>query len=285
MIKYKGISLSVHPFFVIIMLASIMTGHFLELLTLFIIVFIHELGHVIAARGFGVTVRSIQMLPFGGVAVMEDTGYLTAGREMIISLAGPLQNVLLIGISWILHLLGLWDGPFLFYFIEANLLIALFNLLPILPLDGGKLVQSLCSIVLPYHAALLWSLRISLMFSVLVLIYSVLPLLLAQGILQFNLLLVGTFLLYSNWVDYRNIRYRFLRFLMNRDRAFARHLINGTIVQPIVTDKAKPLDNILRLFKREKYHFIYVMNPQGNIVAVIPEQRIISAFLRGKPGA
>lgn len=266
------------------MLASIMTGHFLELLTLFIIVFIHELGHVIAARGFGVTVRSIQMLPFGGVAVMEDTGYLTAGREMIISLAGPLQNVLLIGISWILHLLGLWDGPFLFYFIEANLLIALFNLLPILPLDGGKIVQSLCSIVLPYHATLLWSLRISLMFSVLVLIYSVMPLLLAQGILQFNLLLVGTFLLYSNWVDYRNIRYRFLRFLMNRDRAFARHLINGTIVQPIVTDKAKPLDNILRLFKREKYHFIYVMNPQGNIVAVIPEQRIISAFLRGKPG-
>lgn len=285
MIKFRGVSISFHPFFVIIMLTSIMTGHFLELITLFLIVFIHELGHVVAARGFGVTVHSIQMLPFGGVAVMEDTGYLSAFREIVIALAGPFQNILLIVISWVLHMFGLWDGPFLLYFIEANLLIALFNLLPILPLDGGKISQSLCSIVLPYHATLLWSIRISLLFSFLVIVYSILPLLLTQGILQFNLLLVGLFLLYSNWMDYRNIPYRFLRFLMSREQAFTRHLINGSIIQPIMTDKAKPLDNILRLFKREKYHFIYVMNHLGNIEAVVPEQRVISAYLRGKPGA
>ncbi|CAM4438204.1 M50 family metallopeptidase [Paenibacillus phoenicis] len=285
MIKWRGIAISFHPFFVIIMLMSVLTGHFLELLALFTIVFVHEMGHVFAARMYDIKVLSVQMLPFGGVAVMEDAGDLTAGREMVIALAGPLQNLLLIGASLLLHAVGIWDGPFLSYFIQSNLLIALFNLLPILPLDGGKISQALCSLVMPYYATLLWSYRISLLSSALLVAYSFLPLLLGLGGMQLNLLLIGLFLLYSNLTDYRNIPYRFIRFLVNRDRSFSRHLLSGTLAQPIVAEKTKPLDHILRLFKREKYHFIYVMNQQGNIVAVVPEQRVISSFLQGGSGA
>jgi stage IV sporulation protein FB len=285
LIKWRGIAISFHPFFVIIMLMSVLTGHFLELLALFTIVFVHEMGHVFAARMYDIKVLSVQMLPFGGVAVMEDAGNLTAGREIVIALAGPLQNLMLIGASLLLHAIGIWDGPFLSYFIQSNLLIALFNLLPILPLDGGKISQALCSLVMPYYATLLWSYRISLLFSVLLVAYSFLPLWLGLGGMQLNLLLIGLFLLYSNLMDYRNIPYRFIRFLVNRDRSFSRHLLNGTLAQPIVAEKTKPLDHILRLFKREKYHFIYVMNQQGNIVAVVPEQRVISSFLQGGSGA
>lgn len=276
--------ISVHPFFVIIMLASVLTGHFLELIALFAIVFIHELGHVFAARCFGVNVLSIQMLPFGGVAEMEDTSHLTVRREIAIALAGPLQNVILIGISLLLKVCGLWEGAFFIYFIHSNLLIALFNLLPILPLDGGKVWQSLCSTVLPFHLTLVYSLRISLLFSVLVILYAVVPYMFGQGMPNLNLLLVGIFLFYSNWMDYRNIMYRFMRFLVNREQVYVRHWMNGGLAQPIVTNKSQPLEQILRLFRRQKYHFVYVMNQQGDIVAVLPEQRIISSFLRGKPG-
>lgn len=285
MIRWGGMTISFHPLFVLIMLASVFTGHFLELLALFAIVFVHELGHVACARMFGIRVLSVQMLPFGGVAVMDDTGTLNAGKEIAIALAGPAQNVLLIGISWLLHASGIWEGPFFSYFVECNMLIALFNLLPILPLDGGKVCQALCGMALPFHATLVWSLRISLVFSLLVMVYATIPLVFGFGALQFNLLLIGMFLSYSNWTDYRNLHYRFLRFLMNRDSSFARHLLNGSLAQPIVADKSKPLDGLLRLFRREKYHFIYIMNPQGNIVAVVPEQRVISSFLRGDPGA
>ncbi|GGF88544.1 M50 family metallopeptidase [Paenibacillus aceti] len=285
MIKWSGIKISVHPFFVIIMLASVLTGHFLELIALFAIVFIHELGHVFAARCFDVNVLSIQMLPFGGVAEMEDTSHLTVRREIAIALAGPLQNVILIGISLLLKVCGLWEGAFFIYFIHSNLLIALFNLLPILPLDGGKVWQSLCSTILPFHLTLVYSLRISLLFSVLVILYAVVPYMFGQGMPNLNLLLVGIFLFYSNWMDYRNIMYRFMRFLVNREQVYVRHWMNGGLAQPIVTNKSQPLEQILRLFRRQKYHFVYVMNQQGDIVAVLPEQRIISSFLRGKPGA
>lgn len=285
MIRWGGIAISFHPFFVLVMLASVITGHFLELLTLFAIVFIHEWGHIAAAKWFGVQVNSVQMLPFGGVAVMEDTAYLNAGREMVIALAGPLQNGLLIGCAWLLHVTGLWDGPFYEYFVQGNILIALFNLLPVLPLDGGKIFQSICSIAFPYHLALVWSLRISLLFSLLLIGYALFPLLLPGGALQLNLLMIGLFLLYSNYVDYRNIPYRFLRFLMNRERSLPRHLLHGSLAQPIVADKEQPLEHILRLFKREKYHFIYVMNRQGQIIAVVPEQKVIYSFFKRGPVA
>ncbi|GIO39879.1 stage IV sporulation protein FB [Paenibacillus antibioticophila] len=284
MIRWGGISFSFHPLFVLVMLTSVFTGHFLELLALFAIVFVHELGHVAAARLFGLSVVSVQLLPFGGVAVIEEHGDLSSSREIVIALAGPLQNLLLIMISTTFHVMGLWDGAFFFYFIQCNLLIALFNLLPILPLDGGKLVQAVCAMCLPYHTTLVWTLRISLVFSSLMVLYAMMPLLLGKGGPQLNLLMIGGFLLYSNYTDYRNIPYRFLRFLMGREAAFTRHLLQGSLAYPIIAEHSKPLDQILRLLRREKYHFVYIMNSRGKIFSVIPEQRIISSYLRGDPG-
>lgn len=277
LIRILGIQLSLHPLFVLIMLLSVITGQFLELLTLFTIVFIHEMGHVIAALLNGVTVKSVQLLPFGGVAVIEDHGRLTAGREIIIALAGPLQNGIMIVMALLLQHAGGGNSAFLAYFIQANAIIALFNLLPVLPLDGGKILQAALSMLVPYYYTLLWSGRVSITASVLVICYALLPLMTGGG-LRLNLLMIGAFLLYSNVTDQRNLPYRFVAFLMNREAAYERHLRSGSAARPIVAFSAKPLDDILRLFKRNQYHFIYVMNDDKNVVAVVPEQRLISSY-------
>lgn len=283
LIRLAGIQFSIHPLFVIVMLASVLTGRFLELIALFGIVFVHELGHVAAARWLGIPVISVMMLPFGGHALLEDRGDFTARKELIIAMAGPLQNMILVAFTVLLQQTGVWSGSFPVYFIECNILIALFNLLPILPLDGGRICQALCSLTMPFHSTLVWCSRLSVLFSVMVIGYAVMPWL-AGGALQLNLLLIGGFLLYSNVTDYRNVHFRFLRFLMNRDKSFSHHLIQGSLVQPIIAETAKPLDRILRLLRREKYHFIYVMNHDGQIVAVVPEQKIITSYLTGGSG-
>ncbi len=271
-----------HPVFVLLMMLSVATGQFVELITLFVIVFIHELGHATAAALLGIQVKSIQMLPFGGVAVIEDRGDLTAGKEILISLAGPLQNVLMIGAAAAMQSLGWWDGEFLTYFIQANTIIALFNLLPILPLDGGKIAQALVSLFLPYHKTLIITYRISIVASMFMIGIALFPLFIDQGKIELNILLMGCFLLYSGIVDYRNIPYRFVRFLVNRDKLFTYHVSAGSLAQPIISMPAKPLDAILRLFKREKYHMVYVMNAQGKIIGVLPEQRIIESYFEKK---
>lgn len=280
LIRLWGVRISFHPFFVIIMMASLLTGNFIELITLFAIVFIHECGHAAAAALLGCRVLSIQMLPFGGVAVIEDAGNITARREIIIALAGPFQNMLMVGVVLLLKYGNLGDPLFLDYIIQGNLLIALFNLLPVLPLDGGKIVQALVSLAAPYYTTLMWTYRISILCSAGVILVAIGRWFTGDYGLPLNILLVGIFLFYSNVTDYRNIPYRFIRFLMNRENAFTRHAATGSLAQPIISFPAKPLETILRLLKRERYHMIYVMNRQGRIMAVLPEQRIIGSYFK-----
>ncbi|MNP43387.1 hypothetical protein D3C76_1372040 [compost metagenome] len=65
---------------------------------------------------------------------------------------------------------------------------------------------------------------------------------------------------------------------MNREPIYARHARVSSVAQPIITDASKHLEHVLRLFKREKYHLIYVMDKSGKVIAVIPEQRLISVY-------
>jgi stage IV sporulation protein FB len=278
LINIRGVTLALHPLFVLIMLASVFTGHFIELITLFAIVLIHELGHAAAAALLGVRVVSIQLLPFGGVAEVEDRGCLPAWKDIIIALAGPLQNGLMILALLFLESFYWVNNDFAAYAIHSNVIIALFNLLPVLPLDGGKIVQALLSLRLPYHLTLLWTLRTSILFSALFCVYAALPLWLNTGGLQLNMMVVGIFLLYSNLVDYRNIPYRFVRFLLGRDALFYQQAAQGNFAVPIFSLPVKHLDSILRLFRRDRYHIIYVMNERGKIIAVLPEQRIIRSY-------
>ncbi|OAB46659.1 M50 family metallopeptidase [Paenibacillus glacialis] len=278
MINIRGVTLSLHPLFVIVMLMSILTGSFIELITLFVIVLIHEMGHMSAAVVMGIKVRSVQLLPFGGVVSIEDHGKLTAWKEIIIALAGPLQNGIMMVIGMTFMAVGWGNIEFISYIVHGNMVIAVFNLLPILPLDGGKILQSLASRYYPYHFTLLWSSRVSIVTSMVVILFSLLPLIKGEGIIQLNILMIGIFLFYSNLIDYRNLPYRFMRFLMNRDSIHIKYSAKGTNAHPIIVDAAKHLENILRLFKREKYHLIYIMDKNGKIIVVLPEQRLISAY-------
>ncbi|AUS28128.1 Zn-dependent protease [Paenibacillus polymyxa] len=265
------------------MLTSVLTGHFIEIMTLFTLVFIHELGHATAASLLGARLLSIQMLPFGGVAVIEDQGKLNAWKEIVIALAGPLQNgIMIIILLWLRHVSGL-EHDYVNYIIQGNAVIALFNLLPILPLDGGKILQSLISLFFSYHRTLVWTFRASIVTSLLFCLYGISPLLRQDEPLHLNLLAVGIFLLYSNIVDYRNIPYRFIRFLLGRDELFYREAAKGSIALPIVSLPVKHLEPVLRLFRRDRYHMVYVMNEQGRIVAVLPEQRLIRSYFAARP--
>ncbi|HTG69194.1 MAG TPA: M50 family metallopeptidase [Candidatus Udaeobacter sp.] len=279
MIRWKGILWSVHPLFVIIMLGSVMTGYFAELFTLFLLVLVHELGHVIVALGFGWTVREVKLLPFGGVVEVEEAGGVPAKEEAIVAIAGPLQNVWMGLAAWICGQLGLWDLEWAEYVWKANLMIGLFNLLPIHPLDGGKLLQAALSYTVNYYKMLIWSARISLLFSVLMIVCSLLPLLVYKDGVQLNLLIVGLFLIMTNWTYYRNVPFLFFRFLMYRERVTLQALTRGHIASPIIVSGRQSIISVARLFRRERYHLIYMVEADSKEVKVLPEQKIVEGCL------
>ncbi len=111
---------------------------------LYVSVLIHELSHSLVARGFGLPVRRILLYPLGGFSEIEQEPP-TPGREFLVSAAGPLLSLVLAALGWgvlaATHLGGL-PGLLLEQLVWANLLVGIFNLLPGLPLDGGRMLRA-----------------------------------------------------------------------------------------------------------------------------------------------
>ncbi|WP_042164740.1 M50 family metallopeptidase [Paenibacillus gorillae] len=279
MVKWLGIRWSFHPLFVLVMIASLATGFFSELLTLFLIVLVHEAGHVITARAFGWTVREVKLLPFGGVVEVDEASGLPAGQEAMVAIAGPLQNLWIGLAAWGCGQLGWWDAEWAAYVWKANMMIGLFNLLPIYPLDGGKLLQAAFSYGFNYFTMMKWTARISIALSAMMIIFSILIAFRPNEGVQLNLLAIGIFLLLTNWTYYRNIPYLFVRFLMHRDRVAARAAARGAYARPLFVSGKQPIGSVMRLLWREQYHLVYVMEPGGQGARVVPEERLIDRYL------
>ena len=145
-------------------------------LILFSIVVLHELGHSFAAQYYGVPVKQIVLLPIGGVAQLERMPEKPR-EELVIAIAGPAVNfvlaILMILIAlvfrqagWLTNPLEIFGGLNLGagdgwariqavfgYIFAANLFLAIFNLLPAFPMDGGRVLRATLAIWLPYVKA------------------------------------------------------------------------------------------------------------------------------------
>jgi Zn-dependent protease len=114
-------------------------------LLLFVCVLAHELGHSLVARSQGIPVKNITLFLLGGVSTIESEA-ASPGREMLLAGAGPLVSLAVGAASW--GLAGLVTRPeparaVLLYLGIANLSLAVFNLLPGFPLDGGRVLRAL----------------------------------------------------------------------------------------------------------------------------------------------
>ena len=107
-------------------------------------VLVHELSHSVVARAFGLPVRRILLYPLGGFSEIEREPP-TPGREFLVSAAGPLVSLALaacgFGLNHLFHPGGI-PGVLLSQLVIANLLVGLFNMLPGLPLDGGRMLRA-----------------------------------------------------------------------------------------------------------------------------------------------
>ncbi|MFJ2831003.1 site-2 protease family protein [Streptomyces sp. NPDC087263] len=107
-------------------------------------VLVHELAHTVAALRFGLPVRRIQLQFFGGVSEIEKESE-TPGREFVLAFVGPLLSLVLSGVFYLAMQTvdpGTVPGVLLGGLMISNLIVAAFNLLPGLPLDGGRMLRA-----------------------------------------------------------------------------------------------------------------------------------------------
>lgn len=282
MIKIWGIPLRIHPLFSVTIVFSILTGSFIEILLLFSIVFVHEWGHITVAKAFHWKIRQIQILPFGGVAEVEEQ-VPPSKEEVLVTLAGPLQNVMMMGIGYVMVETGVWSVSWGSYFIQSNFMIALFNLMPIPPLDGGKLMHVCLCYCMPYYQALKLTALIGMFlctgmigFSIYCMFISGIPL---------HLMIIAIFLFYSNWYSLKYFHYQFLRFLMSRlHSSFLRKRVSH-LTRPIYANKYSKLSDIVKLLQRERSHLIYICNQAGKVTHILTEPQMVDWYFNQKKDA
>jgi Zn-dependent protease/predicted transcriptional regulator len=168
--KYFGIDVFIHWTFwllvVWIVLAHIGGGEALGqalhgvlfILALFVCVVLHEFGHALTARRFGITTRDVTLYPIGGISSLEKLPD-DPRQELLVAIAGPAVNLIIAGLLWlILNATGqpfdlakisgakdITEIPFLWGLFYANLMLPIFNLIPAFPMDGGRALRALLS--------------------------------------------------------------------------------------------------------------------------------------------
>jgi Zn-dependent protease len=155
--RVAGIDLYVHPTFLLVLLPGVFIRgpvtalSILLVLAVFGCVLLHELGHAMAAQRFGIRTRDITLYPIGGVARLERMPR-AAGAELVIALAGPAVNVAIAGCLLLFEIATGWalfSGTVLEVVVTEllaiNVILAVFNMLPAFPMDGGRVLRALLS--------------------------------------------------------------------------------------------------------------------------------------------
>jgi len=172
--RIAGIDVYVHSTF-LLLLAWVAIANYLEnhrlvdavyglffIITLFGIVVLHELGHALTARQFGIRTRDITLLPIGGLARLERMPE-DPRQELLVALAGPAVNVVLAGVLFAIlaftsgvaamNNAKLVGGSFLASLVAVNVTLAVFNLLPAFPMDGGRVLRAILAMRMDYVRA------------------------------------------------------------------------------------------------------------------------------------
>ncbi|KHE70605.1 site-2 protease family protein [Halobacillus sp. BBL2006] len=263
-------SFHIHPLFFLLALSAFLTGAFYEFVILIALVLIHELGHYFTAKYYGWRISRIELWLFGGAVVSEEHNTRPFHEQVRVVLAGPVQHI------WVYVLLGFLEmvyGPHSLLSVAFfyNSLILLFNLLPIWPLDGGKLVFYAMNQFFTFQQSLLITLLASIASMALVAFW-----LTIDGRWTLAGLLLTAFLLIENALEWKRRTYTLMRYLLfctYRD-------CNKLKPKYIKVEQDLLVRDVLKNIRSNRNH-LYVLK-QSPSLYIVNEQECLHAYFEKK---
>lgn len=262
-------TIHIHPLFFLLALSAILTGQIYPFIVLFAIVVIHECGHFYMAKYYGWRVSKIEIWLFGGAVVSDEHQSRPIKEQVQVTLAGPLQHVWIFGLLFLLES-TLGPHPLLSTALYYNNVILIFNLLPIWPLDGGKLVFYLFSQWATFKNTQLFTLAFSLC------VY------LSLGSwMTFNNywtlagIWLAAFLLLEQFLEWRRRSYVLMRYWLYRSSSLK------TLPNRYVTASEEALiRDVLKNVRANCNHVYVLKQPEGSYI--VDEQECLEAFFQSR---
>jgi stage IV sporulation protein FB len=269
----KKTELHISIFVVIIPVLMLIAGYLKEYFITFFSIVLHEISHITVAGRFGVHPLRICITPVGLSASIQNKGF---SRQVLLLIhsAGPAANILLFGAALLASAILPQMKKELELVYRINLLLALFNLLPVFPFDGGKILQQLLSGTMGLLAAG----RV-----IKILAWIITALILSAGVIQFrmtgynlSLLMIGIYIpivlkdseMESAFMNIRQILYR-------RSKLIKKGVYPA---RDLVVLKSTRVDEILKNMDFDRFHIIYVLDDELRLVKAFTENEIISVF-------
>ncbi|SEO35926.1 stage IV sporulation protein FB [Amphibacillus marinus] len=242
-----------HPSIWMTILLSVTTGMFVEMTIIFAIVLWHESGHAFAAALFKWKIRRITIWLFGGVMETEEHINKPIYQQLLVTLAGPIQHLFIFMVLLLLSQLSAVPDALIDFALIYNGRILVFNLIPIWPLDGGKLTYLVLMSYLPFKKAHEYTIILSI--SILCVLFS---LMLIFHAFLLNTFVLVTFLLWENRLEWKRRLYVFQRFLIMRRTASKNTALKKLI--PLKFHSQTRLLDVFSSFRASCYHPIMIVD-------------------------
>lgn len=265
----------VHWLFVALLLAGSVMGYYMEALLLLGSLAAHEIAHLVVAWVLGVQVEELLLTPLGGMALMDSSLEADPQTEASVALAGPFQSFFLAGLALFLTGSDLWDQRLLRFCFELNANLAFFNLVPALPLDGGRALRGLLAQRWGYERVtrlMIWSGRlVGLAMAVAaMLVFS------RTGQLYGAPLIGGAFLGLTAGREMDRMTYRSYRqFLRKRERMATRRILPAS---HLVAVEGTRLSEVLQHLAARRYHLVLVVDRDLRPLGTLHEAELMDAF-------
>ncbi|MCT6923108.1 site-2 protease family protein [Metasolibacillus sp.] len=197
--------MTIHPLLLFVLLMMVLTGNIALYSIILSSLIIHEIGHLLAAKMMDVPVKSCVIMPYGGEIKLQQEG--TYWQRLIIAVGGPLATLL--GMASSILLPPLLAEPFF----QVQFYLLCLNLLPFLPLDGGKIICYTLLTFFPKAKIYEWFLALSLCAFTIVVFVTLWLLPQSLPVLVVSLLLWGNII--GEW-KYRKYHIAYEKFVLNR---------------------------------------------------------------------
>lgn len=243
---YKKID--VKPELLILFFLAFISGLFRDVLIFFLIIFVHEIGHVISSLLYDWKIKKISFSICGGFITYEEKIDEPFKEEFLIAISGFLFQTLFYLIAFFLYKKGLLDSGLMVLIQKYHYSIFIFNLLPIIPLDGSKIINVLLNEVFSFKK----SLKITFIVSFITIILIVSYMLFLPVKVEFCYVMIFLFLIKKAVSFYKDIPHLFNRFLFER-YAYPNKYKKISIINGYHLDRLKRQKSHIFIIDKKRY--------------------------------
>jgi len=265
----------IHILFPAVIIFSFTIDKQIQFITALLCITLHEAAHTLAAVFFNVKIYGLKILPIGLNIQMREIDLLFF-QKIIVYCAGPVINLLLAFLISLFQRLADYYGSYWDFAVIVNIGLAVFNLLPVMPLDGGKIISEILVLKYGFFSARRKAVIISSVLCIMCIIAGIF--IVFNSKYNFSLIIIGIYIAFSLRIGQMEAAIMNVNAIIRRREKIEKRGIYQ--VRHLAVKENIQMTDVIKNMDLDRFHFIYVLDNNMNLIYTINEIEIIDGILK-----